>query len=1007
MKNTLSVCFLLLITNQLLAIPETFRANDVHDLRKNAYALINASVTIDSETQLSEAILLIKDGKVVDVGKNLPIPNDYTRIDMQGLFIYPGLIDIYSHYGLTEPNERPPFSFNKPEVLGSQMVEAYGANDAIKSYYSAAKDFEIDEKEQKRLRKLGFSSVLSFRADGIARGTSTLVSLAKGAINERVLEEVVAAHYSYDKGSSTQSFPISPMGAMALLRQTYLDAAWYAQYEPRPFTDLSLEAWLDNQALPQIFEVDDWQSLLRLNKLAKEFEIDFIVKGAGDEYQRALEIKKTGFSLILPLNFPQAMDVEDAWDSQRIGLQDMKHWELAPSNPAVMASQKIVFALTSQGSGDDFWKNLRRAVEHGLSKQQALRALTQTPAKMIQQEHRIGTLRKASLANFLVSSGDLFSEDTVIYQNWIQGQSHLINKIPVFQPGAYQLSLEQETYRLEISGSVKKQVATLKQTDSEDDISVTLAMGKNLLSMRFRFDKNASELRFNGWKDGEHWRGQVQLDSGDWAEWSLHHQGELEVDEEIAEQAKPEEDSVVGDIIYPFQAYGFTHLPQQETLLIKNATVWTLEQAGVLQQTDVLLEGGKIKAIGKSLTANNARIIDAQGKHLTPGIVDEHSHIALSGVNDIAVNSAMVRMDDVVDSTDINIYRNLAGGVTSAQLLHGSANPVGGQSALIKLRWGSTPEAMLIENADGFIKFALGENVKRAANNQSIRFPQTRMGVEQVYEDWFSQAVSYRQQWSDYQSLSKRKRQKSKRPRRDLVLETMVEIMQSKRFVTSHSYVQSEINMLMKVAEKYDFRINTFTHILEGYKVADKMAEHGAGGSTFADWWAYKWEVRYAIPYNATLMHEAGLTVAINSDSGEMSRRLNQEAAKSVKYGNLSETEALKLVTLNPAKLLHLDDRMGSIKLGKDADLVVWSGHPLSIYSKPETTIIDGIVYFDLERDLQYRDEIKQERARLVQKLRNAKSQGAETTPAKSKPKRLFQCDSIHGYEYLNLTAGA
>ena len=337
--------------------------------------------------------------------------------------------------------------------------------------------------------------------------------------------------------------------------------------------------------------------------------------------------------------------------------------------------------------------------------------------------------------------------------------------------------------------------------------------------------------------------------------------------------------------------------------------------------------------------------------HVTSGIIDEHSHIAASSINDISTNSAMVRIGDVIDPTAGHIYTSLSGGVTAVQILHGSANPIGGQSALIKLRWGASPEEMKIKGADGFIKFALGENVKRSRNNRSIRFPQTRMGVEQVYVDAFSSALEYQKKWDEYNKLSNKARTVAIRPRRDLAMDAMNEILNSKRFISCHSYVQSEINMLMKVADDFGFKVNTFTHILEGYKLADKMAAHGAGASTFSDWWAYKWEVRYAIPYNAVIMHNAGVTVAINSDDSEMGRRLNQEAAKSIKYGGMSQEDAWKMVTLNPAKLLHLDNRMGSLKVGKDADVVIWSDNPLSIYANVKQTIIDGKVYYAAEKE--------------------------------------------------------
>ena len=387
------------------------------------------------------------------------------------------------------------------------------------------------------------------------------------------------------------------------------------------------------------------------------------------------------------------------------------------------------------------------------------------------------------------------------------------------------------------------------------------------------------------------------------------------------------------------------------------------------------------------MTAEGAKVIDGTGKHITSGIIDEHSHIAISrGVNEwTQASTAEVRIGDVINSEDVNIYRQLAGGVTASQLLHGSANPIGGQSGLIKLRWGQTPEEMRIDGADGFIKFALGENVKQAnwGDKNTVRFPQTRMGVEQVYFDHFTRALEYQAEWKNHilkvNSLSKKDRSKVSPPRRDIELEALLEIIEKKRFVTCHSYVQSEINMLMKTAEHFGFRINTFTHILEGYKVADKMKAHGVNASTFADWWAYKYEVIDAIPYNAAILSEVGVTTAINSDDAEMGRRLNQEAAKGVKYGGMSEEEAWKMVTLNPAKILHLDDRMGSIKSGKDADVVIWSDNPLSIYAKVEKTFVDGVCYYDQGEDKQLRQEIVTERARLIQKMIGEKNGGKDT----------------------------
>jgi imidazolonepropionase-like amidohydrolase len=473
-----------------------------------------------------------------------------------------------------------------------------------------------------------------------------------------------------------------------------------------------------------------------------------------------------------------------------------------------------------------------------------------------------------------------------------------------------------------------------------------------------------------------------------------------------ADTTKPKKDTVdytknLGKVLYPFMAYGNEQIPVQENYLLKNGTVWTNEAEGNLLNTDVIIRAGKISSVGKNLTCADCKTIDATGKHVSAGIIDEHNHIAISqGVNEgTESSSAEVRIGDVVSTQDVNIYRQLAGGVVAAQLLHGSANPIGGQSALIKFRWGYAPEKLKIEGADGFIKFALGENVKQSnwGDNSTVRYPQTRMGVEQTYFNFFTKAREYQKQWDDWKKLQGNKAILVKpSPRVDLELEALAEILNSKRFITCHSYVQSEINMLMHVADTFGFKVNTFTHILEGYKVADKMKAHGVNASTFADWWAYKYEVIDAIPYNTAILTKAGITTAVNSDDAEMARRLNQEAAKSIKYGGLTEIEAWKTVTLNPAKMLHLDSRMGSIKAGKDADIVIWSDNPLSIYARAEKTFVDGVMFFDTERDAKMQQWIRSERIRLVQKMLEEKKGGAPVQEPKQQKLEEYSCGHEH-----------
>ena len=443
-------------------------------------------------------------------------------------------------------------------------------------------------------------------------------------------------------------------------------------------------------------------------------------------------------------------------------------------------------------------------------------------------------------------------------------------------------------------------------------------------------------------------------------------------------------------------------LAQSNETLIRNATIMTASH-GTITNGSILIRDGKIVAVDKAdkvQASPNARVIDATGMYVTPGFIDSHSHTALDSINEGSLSvTAMVRMRDMLDPTNINIYRQLSGGVTMAQLLHGSANPIGGQSAIIKLRWGHAAEDMKLEGAPGFIKFALGENVKQSnwGDASRIRFPQSRMGVEQVYYDFFTRAREYTLNQQAFMKESDKLKKSAFR--RDLELETIAEILSKKRFITCHSYVQSEINMLMHVADSFGFKVNTFTHILEGYKVADKMKLHGVSASTFADWWAYKNEVMDAIPFNAAILTRMGVNTSVNSDDAEMARRLNQEAAKAIKYGGLSETEALKLVTLNPAKMLHVDDKVGSIEVGKSADLVLWTDNPMSVYATADKTFIDGLIYFDREQDAKLKEYIKAEKARLIAKLLAEKQKGSKVVKPQSKQQRLYHCNTLEGVE--------
>ncbi len=971
---------------------QTWPVNGVASPRESCYAFTHATIVKDAQNTLKDATLVIRDGKITAVGAGAAIPKDAVVIDCKGKFIYPSFVDIYSDYGMPAAQPR---TFGGRGGAAPQMLTGtkgpYGWNQAIKSEVNAVQLFSADESKAKTLREQGFGVVLSHQQDGIARGTGVLVSLASDdRENLTILREKASANYSFDKGSSTQDYPGSLMGTIALLRQQYLDAQWYKGNPAKEGVNLSLQAWNDNQGLPQIFDANEKWNALRADKIGDEFGVQYIIKAGGNEYQRIPEIAATKATFILPVNYPQAMDVEDPNDARFVALSDMKHWELAPTQAAAFEKANIPFCLTAADLKDakTFLSGLRKAIEYGLSEQKALEALTKTPATVLKAYDRIGSLDAGKLANFIITSGPVFQENTVFFQNWVQGNQYVL-KTDGWKDlrGTYNITLTYPNGSATYPVTVKGTPASLSLVN-KDTIPGKIEVDGQLVKLVINNKKdNSQQIRLSGVIGQQPgavntWSGSGIDDKGQPVTWEAVFSATVPAKED---SVKKKEAPQYGKLYFPFSGYGSETLPAQQDVLIRNATVWTNEKEGKLEGADVLVRNGKIAQVGKNLSAGNARVIDGTGKHLTPGILDEHSHIAISrGVNEGTQSvTSEVRIADVINPDDVNIYRQLSGGVTSSHLLHGSANTIGGQSQLIKLRWGANAEDLKFRNWDGFIKFALGENVKQSnwGDRQRVRFPQTRMGVEQVLADAFTRA-------RDYEKAGPNKR-------RDLELDALVEIMNKKRFITCHSYVQSEINMLLKAGDQYGFQVNTFTHILEGYKVADKMKAHGSGASTFADWWAYKMEVVDAIPQNATIMQRVGLTVAINSDDAEMARRLNQEAAKSVKYGSMAEEDALKMVTLNPATLLRVADRIGSIKAGKDADLVLWSDHPLSIYAKAEKTMVDGIIYFDRDKDLELRKRIAEERNRLIGKMLGEKKKGVPMARPVPSREEIYHCEDL------------
>lgn len=975
MQKTLCLIlfFISFLGFQISAQVDDSPVTGISDRRLEVYVLKNARVVVDYQTTLENADIIISNGRIVAVGQNVSFPKGSIVYDLTGKTVYPAFIDSYAaNYGIkvtsTAGDLNPYAAFmnpprgSQPSVSEPRIADYW--NDGINASFDVSSEFIPDSKSASEYRMAGFGAVVTFKSDGIARGTSALVSTGDGKSNNVLIKNRVSANYSLTRGRSADLYPASQFGIIALLRQVNYDAQWYKQLPSGYFHDDGLEAYTNNLTLPQVFEVTNKLEILRADKIGKEFGLNYIIKGGGDEYQDLNDIKKAGNRLIIPVNFPEAPDVKDPYDAIKVSYRTLKHYELAPSNLSRVSSAGIQFAITSSDlkQRSSFLANLRKAIKYGLSEQEALKALTTTPATLAGASDLLGAIKKNMIANLLVTSGNIFSDDCVIFENWVQGIPYrLVDSRLRDIRGTYSLKIDTASYKMILSGGFDKPAVKLMR-DTLEIKGAIFNRDKDLVTISFEREKQ--KYRLSGYSSGNDFEGKGQTDSGKWLSWKASF-----TDKNTGPEKSKHTSSVpsIGKVIYPFIAYGSEELPKQEDVLFRNATVWTSEKEGKLLNTDVLVQKGKISKIGKNLTApQGTRIIDATGMHLTPGIIDEHSHIASDATNEMgqAITSE-VRIGDVIDPEDPDIYRQLAGGVTMSHILHGSANPIGGQSTIIKQRWGHNAEELKVEDQVGFLKHALGENVKRMTS----RYPNTRMGTEQIIRDAYQRAVDYNNQWKSWNALKPAERVGIIPPRRDLELDAIVDVLEKRSFIECHTYVQSEGAMIMNLANDFGVKVNSLIHFNEGYKIADQIKEHGAAASVFSDWWDYKYEVYEGSTYNAAMLINQGVLTCLHSDDAEMGRRLNQEAAKVMKYGNIPETEALKLVTINSAKMLHLDDRTGSIKIGKDADLVLWTDNPLSVYARVSRTMVDGTIYYDEGRDAAMKEEIEKERNRIIAEI--------------------------------------
>ncbi|MBK7142339.1 MAG: amidohydrolase family protein [bacterium] len=978
-------------------------------------AYINARIVVSPDLTIPSGILIVEQGKIQAVGEKVQIPDGAVVVDLKGKTIYPGFIDPYGQYGLPVP-EKPNRQRNARPQYEANRQGADSWNDAIHAELNTVSGFSPDAKRAEELLRQGITTVQSGSLDGVFRGRS-FVTLVDTGLSNGLLLKTHSWHFaSFNKGMSTQEYPSSLMGSIALIRQSFLDVDWYrkahAAYrlnpqQPMPEFNLSIAALGQLANEPIIFETDDELSLLRAGRISAEFKIPFIHVGSGHEYERAAEIAALNQTLIIPVNYPKPPNVKEAEDDLDVNLADLRYWEQAPANAAMLDKAAIKFAFTTYRLKEtsQFLKNIRQAISYGLSPSVALAALTTVPARICGLESELGTLERGKLANFIITDGDIFSETTHLFGAVVKGDRREF--IPLDQVdfrGNYLMGLNGRELSLSLKGQLDTLRGEIKSGDTKlslDQINVT----RDEMTFALRMDslgmQGVARIAFR--KENDRLVGRATMP--DLSIENIQATLSSPFDPAAADSAKTKKPpSLVSNVTFPNKAYGVTQLPPVANLLIRNATIWTSEADGILENTDLLIQNGKIVRIGKSIPEPaGATIIDGTGKQLTAGIIDEHSHIAGSGdINEgTLITTPEVRIGDIIDPDDINLYRAVASGVTTLQILHGSANPIGGQAQIIKPRWGASSEELKFANTIPTVKMALGENVKQSnwGEQYSIRYPQSRQGVESILRDVYQAAREYGDDWKKYNALPAREKERTIPPRRDLNLEATLDIITNKMLIHCHSYVYTEILMLMRLAEEFGFKVQNFTHVTEGYKVADEMAKHGATASSIVDWWAYKFEVYDAIPHNPAMMNERGIITSINSDSPELGRRLAHEAAKSIMYGGMSELDAIKMVTINPAKQLKIDDRVGSIKVGKDADLVVWNGNPLSIYSKPEMTLIDGRVYFDIETDLKARVAILTEKAALIQKALSAPSDFKGRWREGYKPReREWDCEDQFDY---------
>jgi imidazolonepropionase-like amidohydrolase len=892
--------WMLALVSAMPLTQQSFAQSPSEHLKPTVFAIRDAKVISEPGKVLPKATVVIRDGLIEAVGPDVKPPADALLMDGKGLTIYPGFIDALSNWGFEPGLRRSEAGPPAPVDFASEALATTKPDNrkGMTPEFQVGAALRMEDEPSEAWRKQGFTAHLIAPDGGMIVGQSALVSLSGAPPREALLRSPVAMHVAFH-GLPGNDYPRALMGIIAHCRQTLLDAGYYqrtwAAFEKqgqsgrRPPQDPSLEnlGTILSRKLPVIFEADSKDEINRALDFAEEFQLRPIIYGGRDAWKVADRLKQQQVPVVLRLNFPE----------------------------------KPRARLSRRASGPFYERS--PAAEND----QPLPGRVQEDVDRVAHEE----LRNAKL---LHEKGILFAFSTQGVEKPEKFRENLAKVIGEGLPADAALKA--------LTLDAAKVLGIAKQLG-------TVAPGKaaHLIVMDgdFQDAKTPVQCVFADGVRFEYPKPAKPPDDKPKTENKSASKADQKKPEEAAKSA-PAQNSPPAKKTQQATELDSDRKPKVHTggnVLVKGGTVMTVAH-GNLAQSDILIQDGKITRIGQGFAAPaGVTLIDAQGMYIMPGIIDTHCHFAVAGgVNEFSLSIVPeVRVRDVIDSEDVQIYRALAGGVTTSRLLHGSANVIGGQDAVIKLKYGRSAQELLIPDAPRGVKFALGENVKRTDG----RFPNSRLGVEAVLVRAFSEAQGYQREWEAYEKSLKTPKPLPE-PRRDLRLEALADVLKGKLLVHCHCYREDEILMLLQVADRFGFKIKSLQHVLEGYKIAPEIAAHGASCSTFADWWAYKIEAFDAIPFNTAILHEAGASVCLKSDSNELMRHLYQEASKCVKYGGMTETQALETITLNGAKQLGLDKRLGTIEVGKDGDLAIFDGHPLNSFARVEMTLVEGEVYF-------------------------------------------------------------